>query len=159
LAGLAMTKNRTGVLAGAAGLVAVALAFRRALPKWMTALVALGVLAGLALVVVLVWHPGMRAAPSALTRFEFLHTRDLEFRTYYWRTAWRIFLSHPVAGTGLDTYYGNYTLHRLVVDGARLGLTELPDKPHSVYLEYAANAGLLGAATYLAFVGATLLIA
>ena len=77
-------------------------------------------------------------------------------RWQYWRGAAAVFRAHPIVGTGPDTFYASYGPHRPAVDGAAHGLISPPDKPHNVYLEYAASTGVLGLAAFLALVGLTL---
>ncbi|HLF69688.1 MAG TPA: O-antigen ligase family protein [Actinomycetota bacterium] len=149
------TQTRGGFIAAGVGLLVLAFLNRHRLPRWaqIAALVAVG-LATIVAVLVL-WHPGSDKPPGPLARVEALRTGTFEVRTFYWTTAFKIFLKHPVAGVGLDLYYANYPLHRLPEDGAQLGLT-ITDKPHNIYLEYMANAGILGIGTYLSLIGLAL---
>jgi tetratricopeptide (TPR) repeat protein len=110
-----------------------------------------GVLVGVLVVV----HPGMKEAPGFFSHagaFSPFRTGTFQDRSYYWITALRIFKHHPILGTGPDTYYANYPRFRLPADGAKLGLT-ITDKPHNIFLEYAANSGFLGIGSYLVLVG------
>lgn len=152
LLALWFTQTRGGMIAAGAGLLTVALMSRDRLPAWgRAALMAVPVLAVLVAVLV-VWHPGSERPPGPLSRIETFRTGTLVIRSYYWGTAWRIFLDHPLLGTGLDTYFANYPRYRSPADGAELGLV-ITDKPHNIYLEYAANAGIVGVGSYLALVG------
>jgi len=99
------------------------------------------------------WHPGFDEPPGPLDEMLTFRTETFTIRTYYWGTAWRIFADNPVLGTGLETYYANYPPYRLAEDGASLGL-EITDKPHNIFLEYAANAGIFGIGTYLVLIAA-----
>lgn len=154
LDGLALwfTQTRGGMIAAGVGLFAMVLAYRDRLPRWLklaavTSLVAVLVVAGVVLV-----HPGSDQPPAPFNRIEAFRTGTFTIRTYYWTTAWRIGVQDPIVGVGLDQYYANYPLHRLREDGAELGLT-ITDKPHNIFLEYFANAGVLGVGSYLVLVG------
>jgi tetratricopeptide (TPR) repeat protein len=81
-----------------------------------------------------------------------LEAGSLESRILYWVAAGRIFVDHPIVGTGPDTYYANYLPNRLAVAGARSGM-QPADKPHNVIMEYAANSGVIGLVPYLAVAG------
>lgn len=152
LLSLWLTQTRGGMIAAAAGLGLMAFLYRELLPRW----VRLGALAGAAATVlvaaVLLADVGSARTRGPLARIETLRTGTFVIRTYYWGTAWRIFADNAVLGTGLETYYANYPRYRLAKDGAELGLT-ITDKPHNIYLEYAANSGILGLGAYLALVG------
>ena len=70
-------------------------------------------------------------------------------RYQYWRGALGVFGARPILGTGPDTFYAAYGRHRPAVDGAGHGLVSLPDKPHNLYLEYAASTGMLGLGAFV----------
>lgn len=146
------TQTRGGMIAAAAGLAAMGYMHRDHLPRWATRAAVFAVALFTAVLVLVLWHPGSDRPPGPLAKIEALRTNTVDDRRYSWTTAWRIFLDHPVKGTGLDTYYANYPPHRLKADGAQLGL-QVTDKPHNIYLEYASNAGILGVGAYLALVG------
>lgn len=146
------TQTRGGMIAAGVGLLAMTIAYRDRLPGWLKiaavfSLILFVVLAGIVLV-----HPGSDQPPAPFNRIEALRTGTFTIRTFYWTTAWRIGLQDPIVGVGLDQYYANYPPHRLRADGAQLGLT-ITDKPHNIFLEYFANAGILGIGSYLLLVG------
>jgi tetratricopeptide (TPR) repeat protein len=107
---------------------------------------------GLIVVTLVIWHPGSDEPPNFLSQARTLRTETFTVRTYYWTSAIEIFKDNPVVGTGLDTYYGQYPIYRQPEDGRQLGLT-ITDKPHNVFLEYAANSGIVGLGSYLLLVG------
>jgi O-antigen ligase/polysaccharide polymerase Wzy-like membrane protein/tetratricopeptide repeat protein len=146
------TQTRGGMIAGGIGVLAMAFMYRHKLPRWVqaTAVVSVVIVAGLAAVVM--FGPKNAKPPGPLGQGHTFDTGTFTIRTYYWGTALRIFLKHPIVGTGLESYYANYPPHRLPADGAQLGLT-ITDKPHSIYLEYAANTGIIGIGSYLVLVG------
>src|SRR5260370_28838262 len=70
---------------------------------------------------------------------ELFNNQTLLKRWEYWHAAVGVFVTNPVLGTGPDTFYAAYGRHRAASDGAAHGLDESPpDKPHNVFLEYAA---------------------
>lgn len=150
-----LTQTRGGMLAVLAGLGAMGFAVRGRLPRWAPAAAGAAAALGVALVVLVVWHPGSKGPPGPLARIGALRTDTLEIRRWYWGAAWRLFLDRPLLGSGPDTFSLFYPRHRSPADGAHLGLT-ITDKPHSVFLEHAAGAGVLGAAAYLALAGLAL---
>ncbi|MFC7528402.1 O-antigen ligase family protein [Actinoplanes sp. GCM10030250] len=56
----------------------------------------------------------------------------LSDRTSIWAAAWNLFLDHPVAGTGLDGFYGV------------IGVNQAVEYPHNYLLAVAAEGGLAG---------------
>jgi len=152
LLALWLTQARGGLVAAALGLATVGILYRDRFPRWTkTSVVVVGILGGL-VVALAVWHPQAKPIPSVLSRPAILSSHNLTDRVRYWAAAWKIFLHHPVTGTGPDTYYMQYPLNRLPADAAQLGLT-VTDKPHNIYFEYAANSGILGLFSYLGLVG------
>lgn len=151
LLALWFTQTRGGMIAGGVGLTTMVFAYRDRLPRWLKIGTAVSTAAAVVVAVLVLWHPGADRPYGPLERIETLRTSTFDIRTYYWKAAIRTFRDHPVAGNGLDLYYSNYTKYRVPEDGARLGL-EITDKPHNIYLEYAANAGVLGIGTYVALV-------
>lgn len=156
LVALWFTQSRSGMVAAAAGLAAMALAYRRVLPRWVTVATVSALALGAAVAVAVVWHPGMSRPPEALADTQLLRSKTLEHdRFWLWSAAWDIFREHPVAGTGLDTFHLNFPPRRVPADGALTGFT-LNDKPHNVFLERAADSGVLGLGSFVALVGLAL---
>ena len=149
------TQTRGGMIAAGAGVLTMAFAYRDRLPKWMRLTTVGGVVVAVLLAFLVLVHPGTKEPPGPLARVEALRTGTFSVRTYYWQTAIRIFEDRPITGVGLDLYYANYPRQRLPQDGSQLGLT-ITDKPHNIFLEYLANTGVLGFASYLALIGLAL---
>lgn len=155
LLALWFTQTRGGMIAGAVGTLMMAFFFRDRLPRWVKVSTVVSAALGALLVVLVLWHPGSDRPPGPLAEIETFRTGTFSVRTYYWATAWRIFLQRPLTGVGLELYYANYPKYRLPQDGAELGLT-ITDKPHNIFLEYLANGGIITAAAYFALVGLAL---
>ena len=70
--------------------------------------------------------------------------------------AWHSFLDHPVVGVGPGVYFREYSRDY----GNRLGLKYLQSerRGHSLYLEMAADTGVIGLGAFLALVGTTLVL-
>jgi hypothetical protein len=68
--------------------------------------------------------------------------------------AWNTFLDHPLTGVGPGVYFAEYSRDY----ANRLGLRYLQSerRGHSLYLEMAADTGLIGLGAFLAMVGTTL---
>jgi putative inorganic carbon (hco3(-)) transporter len=65
--------------------------------------------------------------------------------------AWQTFLDHPIIGVGPGVYFQEYSRQ----NANRLGLKYLESerRGHSLYLELAADSGLIGVGAFLAMVG------
>ena len=65
--------------------------------------------------------------------------------------AWSTFLDHPLTGVGPGVYFNEYSRE----EANRLGLRYLQSqrRAHSLYLEMAADLGIVGLGTFLAMVG------
>jgi tetratricopeptide (TPR) repeat protein len=158
LLALWFTQTRGAFIAVGVSFLVAAFLYRDKLPRWVRLLAAAGAVGGVLVAVEVLVHPGTKTAPGLFAHagaFSPFRTGTFQDRGYYWITALRIFRHHPILGTGPDTYYANYPLFRLAKDGAKLGLT-ITDKPHNVFLEYAANSGILGIGAYLTLVGLAL---
>jgi len=73
----------------------------------------------------------------------------LEQRLAFWKTSLSIFVSNPIAGTGLETYRSHFMSHR-PLDHAIQHEFVLSDSPHSVPLGLLSGGGLLLAGAYVA---------
>ncbi|HVE75639.1 MAG TPA: O-antigen ligase family protein [Actinomycetota bacterium] len=149
------TQTRGGMIAAVTGAVAMVFLSRDRLPRWTKVVTAVAMAIGVILAVLVLWHPGMDEPPGPLAKVETFRTQTFGIRTYYWQTGLRIFADKPILGSGLELYYARYPQFRLPEDGAQLGLT-ITDKPHNIFVEYLANAGLLGGLSYLLLVGLAL---
>jgi O-antigen ligase len=147
------TQTRGGMLATTVALVVMVFVYRDRLPRWAKAAVLAGLVAGTAIVGLIVWHPKSDLPiVRTLNKKSVFSAHTILIRSYYWRAAWDIFLDHPIVGTGPETFYATYPKYRLASYGDREGFGFV-DKPHSIYFEYAANTGALGLGAYLALVG------
>ncbi|MGI8426446.1 MAG: O-antigen ligase family protein [Actinomycetota bacterium] len=143
------TGTRGGMVAAFAGLVIVAIAYRRLAP--LPARVAVAAAAVLVIGLgALALRPTSNAGTRSLSN-TFLRTESFIDRTDYWKSALRIFKDNPIIGTGPETYSANYPRYRYPAEAYRNG-TNVTDKPHQIFLEYAANSGVLGLGSYLALV-------
>jgi O-antigen ligase len=126
-----LSGSRAGLLAGVAVGAAALLKIRRRLRAGPV--VAAGVL--LVGATATVWA----FAPPAFTnlfqeRFveQTVEQHYLSDRTDIWRAAWRLAAEHPVAGAGLDGFYG------------LIGVNQGVEYPHNYVLGVAAEGGLIG---------------
>lgn len=71
------------------------------------------------------------------------------------RAAWQTFLDHPLVGVGPGVYFREYSREY----ANRLGLRYLGSerRAHSLYLELAADTGMLGLAAFFGMVGVTMI--
>lgn len=92
-------------------------------------------LAGLVVAAGLTW---VFAPPSVRSLFETRFVQQtveqhyVSDRTSIWQSAWRLFLEHPLAGTGLDGFYG------------LVGRNQQIEYPHNYVLAVAAEGGIIG---------------
>lgn len=146
------TRHRGGILAAFVALVVMALLYRRRPPRWVAACAWSSLVVVALAFAVTVWHPGMEKPPGRLAK---ISTSTLVNRSYYWKTGWRIFLDHPVVGTGPDTYYAYYPQYRDRADAIK-NPGEIADQPHNIFVDHLSNTGFVGLGTYLATVGLAL---
>ena len=134
-----LSGSRAGLLAGAAVGGVALLKLRHRLRAGPVAAAGVALLAaGAAL-----WA----FAPPAFTdlfqeRFveQTVQEQYLSDRTSIWAAAWRLFLDHPLAGAGLDGFYG------------AIGVNQMVEYPHNYVLGVAAEGGLAGLALLTAAV-------
>jgi O-antigen ligase len=82
-------------------------------------------------------------------RLDVFRTESLDIRRREWAAGLSMFADRPALGSGPDTYALLYPQKRTVADGRALGL-EIADKPHNLFIEYAATTGVLGLAAFVA---------
>jgi hypothetical protein len=93
--------------------------------------------------------------PGRLLRWSPLASGTSEVRLILWGPALQLVVGHPLLGCGPDTlmacYYPVYptALRHLEAPNA------VPDRTHDIYLDVAAETGLLGLAAFLLLLGAT----
>jgi O-antigen ligase len=149
--GIWYTQSRGAFLAGAIGLAVFGLLVRDRLSRRFRAACAGGTVVFILVGGLTLWHPWSARPPAVVEKAKVFSTASMEGRLAYWAGALRVFKEHPVVGTGPDTFYASYPPHRRFSDdpGSDHSLT---DKPHNVFLEYAADTGVLGLGAYLAVI-------
>jgi putative inorganic carbon (hco3(-)) transporter len=158
LGGIVLTFSRGGAVAVGATLLAMMLLREVPVRRF---LVSLGVVAA----VVVLAFPDYVVRLSSLEAVTALSsespTRSADSAIVGRQTenlaAWNIFLDHPVVGVGPGAYFRQYSREY----ANRLGLRYLQSdrRGHSLYLEMAADLGIVGLGTFLAMVGTTLALA
>jgi len=121
--------------------VVVLLALRRrgARRSLATGAVVVGLLAA-----ALVGWLGVGAALERFAKFQSLEVSEAR-RLEMLKGSWRIFLDHPLAGTGLGTLISVYPKYETLYDG------KIVNHTHNDYLEALAETGVVGAACCAAF--------
>lgn len=101
-------------------------------------------------------------------RVAFIHTTKIEpmlanggeesiqTRLFLWRGALDIFYHYPIFGSGVETFSLTYPQYRPAQHNMTKEWDFVYDKAHNEYLHLLANTGIVGFATYLAFIGAFL---
>ena len=126
-----LSGSRAGLLAGAAVGAAALWKIRRRLRAGAV----VGAGAGLIAAAAAVWA---FAPPSFTSLFQdrfveqTVEQHYLSDRTDIWRAAWQLAVEHPVAGAGLDGFYG------------LIGVNQGVEYPHNYVLGVAAEGGLIG---------------
>ena len=150
IAGLAVTVSRGGVAGAIAGVVALALLFRRELRPYrrIAAVVGAAVAAAAVVLCLVLGALGMtKIDPTALGRVGTGSTADL--RVELWSTAWRITADHPVTGVGPDVFaivFPAYESGRFIVV---FGAYTVAYGAHNVFLNILADLGVPGLAAFL----------
>lgn len=148
------TQSRSGMVALAVGTAVMAFAARDRWPRWTAIVAAAAVAVAVVLFVLVAWHPRTEQAPDRLGGLQVLHTRSLQYRFAVWAAAGRAVLDRPLLGSGPETFYATFPRHRSP-DPRWAVLSD--DKAHNIFLERAAEAGLVTASAYLALVALALL--
>ncbi len=146
------TQSRSGMVALAVGGAVMAFAARDRWPRWTAVVAALGLAVALVPFALVAW-PGDEAPPDRLAGLQVLHTRSLQYRLSVWAAAGRAVLDRPVLGSGPDTFYATFPRHRSP-DPRWERLAE--DEAHNIFLERAAESGVLTASAYLVVVALAL---
>jgi O-antigen ligase len=148
---LYVTSARNGMVAVAAATAALLFVHRRRVP----AIVKAGAIAAAVLVIVLglvvVFHPGSKRPPPALRRVDVLRSKTVRVRGYWWLAGLKMFVHRPLTGWGPDSFVTQYPKY-LSRGAASLGDSETADKPHNVFIEHAAQTGVLGFGAYVALI-------
>ena len=78
-----------------------------------------------------------------------LYQESISFRGDFWQAGWLMFLNHPLTGVGLDSY-GNWYMHyRTLTAATRPGPEVTSTAAHNLFLDFAANGGILLISVYL----------
>ena len=141
LAGLWTTGSWIGLVSISAGLavMAVLMAVTGEHQRWRR----VGAIAGMSgplLAVAVVWALWTGVIGVAGT---------VATRLYYWKTAWAMFMDHPMIGVGLGTFEDQFRRYRPVDEFPQLAAGAFADNPHNVLLALASEGGLLVAIPWL----------
>ncbi|MDO8429686.1 MAG: O-antigen ligase family protein [Candidatus Daviesbacteria bacterium] len=90
--------------------------------------------------------------PSVGTQLENGGTESGQIRLIVWRGAFEIFKQNPILGTGPETFAYSYYQYRPVEHNLVSEWEFLYNKAHNEFLNYLANTGALGFASYLALI-------
>lgn len=86
----------------------------------------------------------------AKIRDSFVINANVNQRLDFWRTGIGIWKDYPIFGVGPDQFQNYAGVHRTAEQLVRDGAMILPDKAHNVFIDYLANAGLIGGILWLA---------
>lgn len=109
--------------------------------RWLRPVAAVALAAALALTVVAAAHSGRSGAPEGSSRLTSIESN----RYAYWRVAADTFADHPLRGTGSGGYRVEWLQRREFAETVR--------DAHSLYLETAAELGLVGLLALAALFG------
>lgn len=145
------TRSSQGVIAGAAGLSVLALAWLLGRPARQRQL-------GLLALAVMVAGGALTAAAgllgvgpvAALSR-----QVGTSLRGFYWRAAAAMLADNPLLGVGPDRYKANYRIYRPEEATLANALRQGNDAAHNVVLQLFSTGGALTGVAYLAVVGLT----
>lgn len=84
-------------------------------------------------------------------------TESGQIRLVVWRGAIDIFKSSPLLGTGPETFVSSYYKFRPLAHNQTTEWQFFYNKAHNEFLNYAANTGILGLLSYIAFLTITLI--
>jgi tetratricopeptide (TPR) repeat protein len=152
LAALWFTSARNGIIALGAAIAVIGFLHIRRAPRVIKILAAIGtavvVIPAVLLAFLVVVHPGSKKPPPALRKVDILRSETIRVRGYWWLAGLKMFEHRPITGWGPDSFVTHYQQY-LDRGAAGLGDAETADKPHNVFVEHAANTGLLGLIAYL----------
>ena len=80
---------------------------------------------------------------------QYIYQSSISARGDYWRAAFRMFMSNPITGVGLDNFGSYYGESRDLIQVSGRGYATVSDNAHNVYLQLAATGGLLVIVPYL----------
>jgi len=82
-----------------------------------------------------------------------LYKSSVAYRGDYWRAGWRMFITHPWFGVGLDRYGANFRLYRDQTQVLRRGPDIVSNAAHNVIIQIAATGGIVLLIPYTALIG------
>jgi O-antigen ligase len=131
---LLLSASRGGILSFGCQLVALAFVLLLRREKGKPLMVAAAVML---VAVGLVYWIGVRQILERFAAMQSLEATDNK-RVAMWRGTWRVFLDHPLLGTGLGTLQIVYPPYETLYDG------RIVNHAHNDYLEALAETGLIG---------------
>ena len=72
---------------------------------------------------------------------KFLFAPSIIFRTDYWHAGWKMTITHPVFGVGLDSYGDWYRQVRGSISTLRTGPERIANTAHNIFLDLSSNGG------------------
>ena len=140
---LLLSASRGGIISFGCQFAVIALwmIFRRAKGKQL--------IAGAAVLLVALAMVSWLGVRQVLQRFSSMQSLEVSDgkRISMWRGSWRIFLDHPILGTGLGTLQTVYPRYETLYDG------KVVNHSHNDYLEALAETGVLGGFFCASFLG------
>ncbi|MZH03110.1 MAG: O-antigen ligase family protein, partial [Nitrospinae bacterium] len=144
LVSLGFSKSQGGQLIGALQIITTIIFFWVTKRPHQAKLVGLGTIVSILIyygLLKLIFEPSILVPPSIVQEVkqpevveEFV-TDSVGIRLMYWTGAWKIFTEHWLTGSGLWTFVELYQ---------QTGLSRIPAHAHSLYLQTAAETGLIG---------------
>jgi O-antigen ligase len=129
-----LTQAKQGIIAFILGasIIILVIAIRDRI-KVLLRLYVLGMVSGVILLVLGILDQGPLG--------HFIYKTSLEARFYYWQSALRMFLDNLLTGVGLDSFGDYYPRYR--TEEAVSWNTQPTNAAHNVFLDYAANGGII----------------
>ncbi len=155
--GALLTQSRGPLLAFVPVLLLLLLIFARRTQQWrrslllIGAIVAGGVLAGVSVHGVVAGRLAAVQSEVSSYNHQTAAVGAVRERLEMWRTASQAFLSHPLAGVGIDQF-GVYVRQQVAAGHANPAIAKY-DHPHNEYLEAAATGGMPGLLVLLLMFG------
>lgn len=93
------------------------------------------------------------SAQTGATALETGGTESGTIRKIVWQGAIQVWKHYPIFGTGVETFAYSYYLYRPAAHNLTTEWDFIYNKAHNEYLNFLANAGIIGIITYLTMVG------
>jgi O-antigen ligase len=151
LATLYFTSARNGMVAVAAAVFVFLVIHRRRVPMLLKIGAAVGAVAVVILATVIIVHPGSNKPAKVFRRVDVFRSNTIRTRAYWWQAGVKMFVHRPITGWGPDSFVTHFARY-LPRAAAPVGDSETADKPHNVFVEHAAETGILGLGAYLALI-------